>query len=100
MSLRATAQGQQAARAWPASYAAVIDGLSAAEQALLLKLTVRMIRQLQLRGMIAPQRTCVSCRHFRENAEPGAAAPHFCALVGAAMADHHLRVDCPEHEAA
>ena len=29
-------------------------------------LVIKMIRQLQLRELIAPQRTCVSCRHFRE----------------------------------
>jgi DNA-binding MarR family transcriptional regulator len=100
VSLRATPRGQQVARAWPPSFLPVIDGLSPVEQARLLELVVKMIRQLQLRGLIAPQRSCVSCRHFRENVAPGSAAPHFCAFVGAPMADRHLRVDCPEHEAA
>jgi DNA-binding MarR family transcriptional regulator len=100
VSLRATPKGEHVARAWPPSFAPVIDGLSPEEQARLLGLVVKMIRQLQLQGLIAPQRTCVSCRHFRENVAPRAATPHFCAFVGAAMADRHLRVDCPEHEAA
>lgn len=100
VALRATRKGEQTAQGWPLSFATVVGELSKAEQALLLKLVIRMIRQLQVRGLIAPQRTCVSCRHFRENAAPGTKTPHFCALVGAPMADRHLRVDCPEHEAA
>ncbi|HDP88902.1 MAG TPA: MarR family transcriptional regulator [Thioalkalivibrio sp.] len=98
--LKATAKGRQVAEAWPASFSPVVEGLSADEQALLLGLVIKMIRQLQQRGLIAPQRTCVTCRHFRENVAPGSDRPHFCALVKAPMADRHLRVDCPEHEAA
>jgi hypothetical protein len=55
---------------------------------------------LQQRQLIAPQRTCVACRHFRENVAPGTSSPHFCALVGAPMGDRHLRVDCAEYESA
>jgi DNA-binding MarR family transcriptional regulator len=100
VALRPTAKGQRTAEAWPVSFQSVIEGLSAAEQSLLFGLVVKMIRQLQQRGLIAPQRTCVTCRHFRENRAPGTNAPHYCTLVGAPMAEHHLRVDCPEHESA
>jgi len=100
VALKTTAKGNTAAEAWPSSFVPVVEGLSGAEQELLLGLVVKMIRQLQLRQLIAPQRTCVSCRHFRENVAPGAAAPHYCAFVGAPMAQRHLRVDCAEHECA
>lgn len=100
VALRATARGRRAARDWPASFAPIVAGLSTAEQELLLGLVVKMIRQLQQRELIAPQRTCLACRHFRENVKPGTHEPHFCAFVGAPMADRHLRVDCPEHESA
>ena len=100
VALTATAKGRKTAQDWPASFAPVVAGLLAAEQELLLGLVVKMIRQLQQRELIAPQRTCVSCRHFREDVAPGTAAPHFCAFVGAPMAERHLRVDCPEHESA
>lgn len=100
VALRTTAKGQRTAEAWRISFQSVIDGLSAAEQTLLFGLVVKMIRQLQQRGLIAPQRTCVTCRHFRENRSPGINTPHYCALVGAPMAEHHLRIDCPEHESA
>lgn len=100
VTLRTTAKGKKTAQNWPASFAPIVAGLSEAEQEVLLSLVIRMIRQLQLRKLIAPQRTCVTCRHFRENVAAGTATPHFCAFVGAPMADRHLRVDCPEHESA
>ncbi|MEZ5587315.1 MAG: MarR family winged helix-turn-helix transcriptional regulator [Sedimenticolaceae bacterium] len=100
IALKATAKGARVAREWPASFGPVVEGLSNNEQEILLALVIKMIRQLQLRELIAPQRTCVTCRHFRENVAPGTASPHFCAFVGATMAERHLRVDCPEHESA
>lgn len=100
LALMATADGRTLQARWPASFEAVVEGLSAIEQETLLRLVAKMIRALQLKGVIAPQRACVSCRFFRENAAPGAPEPHFCAFVGAPMGDRHLRVDCPEHQAA
>ncbi len=100
VALRVTAKGARIARDWPPSFAPVVMGLSESEQETLLALVIKMIRQLQLRELIAPQRTCVTCRHFRENVAPGTDTPHYCAFVGAPMAERHLRVDCPEHESA
>ncbi len=100
VALKATRKGSKVAQEWPNPFAPIIAGLSDAEQEVLLVLVIKMIRQLQLRQLIAPQRTCVSCRHFRENRSPGSSTPHYCALVGAAMAERHLRIDCAEHEAA
>jgi len=77
-----------------------VAGLTQAAQELLLGLVIKMIRQLQQRELIAPQRTCVACRHFRENVAPGTSMPHFCAFVGTPMGDRHLRVDCAEYESA
>jgi DNA-binding MarR family transcriptional regulator len=100
LALKSTAEGNRVAQTWPSSYAPIVAGLSQAEQELLLGLVVKMIRQLQQRQLIAPQRTCVTCRHFRENFAPGTGTPHFCAFVGEPMAERHLRVDCAEHESA
>lgn len=100
LALKATPSGNQVSLTWPSSFAPIIAGLSQTEQEALYALVIKMIRQLQQRQLIAPQRTCVTCRHFRENVAPGASTPHFCAFVGAPMADVHLRVDCAEHEAA
>ncbi len=100
IALKATAKGRQIAMKWPSGFRPVVEGLTESEQESLLTLVVKMIRQLQQRQLIAPQRTCVSCRFFRENSAPGTSTPHFCTFVGAPMADRHLRVDCPEHESA
>ena len=100
LALVATNEGRALQGRWPASFEAVIGGLNAAEQETLMRLVAKMIRALQLKGLIAPQRTCVSCQFFRENAAPGQPEPHYCAFVGAPMGDRHLRVDCPEHQAA
>ena len=100
ITLKATTKALRIAREWPASFAPIVEGLSKSEQEILLALVIKMIRQLQLRQLIAPQRTCVTCRHFRENVAPDTSAPHFCAFVGAPMAERHLRVDCAEHESA
>lgn len=98
--LKATPSGHEIAHSWPRSFAPVVAGLTQVEQEMLFGLVVKMIRQLQLRQLIAPQRTCVACRHFRENVAPGTSSPHFCAFVGAQMSDRHLRVDCAEYESA
>jgi DNA-binding MarR family transcriptional regulator len=100
VALKATSKGNQVAQAWPSSFAPIVAGLSETEQETLLGLVVKMIRQLQQRQLIAPQRTCVTCRHFRENVAPNTSTPHYCAFVGAPMADRHLRVDCAEHKSA
>lgn len=100
LALIATNEGRALEQRWPASFEAVIAGLNAADQETLMRLVAKMIRALQLKGLIAPQRTCVSCRFFRENAALGQPEPHYCAFVGAPMGDRHLRVDCPEHQAA
>lgn len=100
VALQATAAGKRVAQDWPQAFAPIVETLSGDEQELLFGLVIKMIRQLQQRQLIAPQRTCVSCRHFRENVAPGTGTPHFCALVQAPMAARHLRVDCAEHESA
>lgn len=98
--LRVTRAGKALVQRWPASFEPVIDGLDSSQQELLLGLVMKMMRHLQRRDLIAPQRICVTCKYFRESAAPGTAEPHFCAFVSASMADRHLRVDCIEHEPA
>mgnify|MGYP000156214982 CR=1 FL=1 len=100
VALNASAKGKRVAEAWPSNFIPIVSGLAPDQQEDLFAMVVGMIRQLQKQQLIAPQRTCVSCRHFRENIAPGTTTPHFCALVNAPMADRHLRVDCDEHESA
>ncbi|KAA3625967.1 MAG: MarR family transcriptional regulator [Proteobacteria bacterium] len=100
MALKATGEGDKVARTWPASFEPIVRQLDPGEREALLGLVVKMIRELLKLELIAPQRTCVSCRHFRENVAPGTETPHFCAFVNESMGNRHLRVDCPEHESA
>lgn len=103
VAVRVTPAGRDAVRATGLATMATqtaLAALSAAEQADLLLLIVKLIRSLQVAGAVPEQRTCVSCRHFRPNAHPGADAPHHCAFVNAAFGTRHLRLDCGEHETA
>lgn len=77
-----------------------VQGLSAQEQAQLLGLVIRLIRNLQREGAIPPQRMCVSCKYFRPHAHDDAQAPHHCAFVDAAFGATMLRLDCADHAPA
>jgi DNA-binding MarR family transcriptional regulator len=103
MRVMLTDEGQKVGRALAQSKSQVTTALamlSPDQQADLLLSQIRIIRSLQLAGAIPEQRICVSCRHFRPNAYPGAAQPHHCAFVNTAIGDRDLRLDCGEHEAA
>lgn len=100
---RVTAPGRALAESVEARVGATERALAAletGEQAQLLALVIKLIRNLQREGAIAPQRMCVACRHFRPFAHDDAAAPHHCALVDAAFGAEALRLDCADHEAA
>jgi hypothetical protein len=71
--------------------------LSAQEQAVLLKILVKLIRGLQLKGEIPVARMCVSCQHFRPHAHADADEPHHCNFVDAPFGDRALRIDCPDY---
>jgi DNA-binding MarR family transcriptional regulator len=99
--LALTEEGRTAAREagdWPAMLLDTATDLSLSEQEALLRLVVKMIRGLQVRGAIAPARLCVTCRYFRPYAHEDALAPHHCAYVDAPFGDRHLRLDCPEQD--
>jgi hypothetical protein len=93
------ALAQPAPAATPIAAAALAD-LSEAERASLLKMLIKLIRSLQLRQAIPPQRMCVSCNYFRPNVHLEAAEPHHCAFVDAPFGNRALRLDCAEHEQA
>lgn len=77
-----------------------LAGLSRKEQAALLHIMIKMIRELLHDQAMPVQRMCVTCRHFRPEAAPGTARPHYCELVRAHFTSADLQVDCGEHDAA
>ena len=85
---------------WSSFLGVAAETLSDEEKAVMLKLIIKMIRQLQERGEIPVNRMCVTCKYFgpNENADPG--TPHYCHFVKAPFGNRHLRLDCPEHEEA
>jgi DNA-binding MarR family transcriptional regulator len=78
----------------PSHIAAALADLSEAEQASLLKTLIKLIRNLQQRKAIPPQRLCVTCKYFRPNVHAQPEAPHHCAFVDAPFGDRALRLDC------
>lgn len=74
-----------------------VRSLPEAEQATLLRVLLKTIRELQRAGRIPVSRMCVTCRYFRPYAHPDPAAPHHCDFVDAPFGDGLLRVDCPDH---
>lgn len=85
---------------WPDLLLGAVDVLDPAEEAVLLKALLKIIRELQERGRISPSRMCVTCRYFRPDVHDDAERPHHCAFVDAPFGDRNLRVDCADHEPA
>lgn len=103
ISLVLTADGEAAAdrtREWPGFLAEAVDTLPPEEQAGLLRGLVKVIRALQVKGDIPPQRMCVSCHFFRPFVHQDGLNPHHCVYVDAAFGDRHLRLNCGEHQTA
>lgn len=98
--LVATEPGRRVAAAWTDGFAGVVAMTPEAARPMLLEIVVGTIRALQTQGLIPPQRICLTCRHLRENAEPGDGGPFFCAFVGAPFGAESLQTDCPDHLAA
>jgi DNA-binding MarR family transcriptional regulator len=77
-----------------------LAGLTRKEQAALLHIIIKMIRGILHEEAMPVQRMCVTCRHFRPQAQPKTDRPHFCDLVKAPFATADMQVDCGEHDAA
>ncbi len=85
---------------WPDFLLRAVRRLPASEQATLLRVLLKTIRELQRAGRIPVSRMCVTCQYFRPYAHPDPERPHHCAFVDAPFGDGLLRVDCPDHVAA
>jgi hypothetical protein len=79
---------------------AAFRGLTDDEQSVFYRSAMKMIRELQETGALPPSRMCVRCRYFDPFRYQHSPTPHHCHLIGAPLADRHLRMDCPEHEPA
>ncbi len=68
-----------------------------AERATTLRVLLGEIARLQHAGVITVNRSCLTCRHYQP---PGGRRRARCLLLGTALRDQDLRVDCGEHEPA
>jgi len=84
----------------PEELADALATLTLEERGGLQRALTKVIRDLQNRGAIAPQRMCVTCRFFRPHAHNDAQTPHHCAFVDAAFGDGALQFDCGDHARA
>jgi len=84
----------------PAELADALAALSPGERAGMQRALTKVIRDLQQRGAIAPQRLCVTCRFFRPHAHDNRETPHHCAFVDAAFGNKALQLDCGDHAPA
>lgn len=66
-----------------------------AERATTLRVLLGEIARLQHAGVITVNRSCLTCRHYQP---PGTRTRARCLLLGTALRDQDLRVDCGEHE--
>ncbi len=51
------------------------------------------IHTLLEQGIIAPQRMCFTCSHYRRDGRE-----HHCALLDLVLHEAQIRLDCPEHD--
>jgi DNA-binding MarR family transcriptional regulator len=101
LALMLTTEGRRSVTelaALPDPLQAAFGSLSGSEQETLYRSAMKMLHDLQESGALPPSRMCVRCKYFEPFRHAQSATPHHCSLVGAPLADRHLRIDCPEHE--
>jgi DNA-binding MarR family transcriptional regulator len=101
LALMLTTQGRHSVTelaALPDPLQAAFGSLSGSEQETLYRSAMKMLHDLQESGALPVSRMCVRCRYFEPFLHAHSPTPHHCGLVGAPLADRHLRIDCPEHE--
>ncbi|HUQ55576.1 MarR family winged helix-turn-helix transcriptional regulator [Lentzea sp.] len=76
-----------------------VETLSPQDLAAILRVSTRLMRELESRSLIPTSRMCPTCRFFVPNAHPGdESRPYHCNFVDAAFGDAEIRVTCPDHE--
>jgi DNA-binding MarR family transcriptional regulator len=101
LALMLTTEGRRSVTelaALPDPLQAAFGSLSGSEQETLYRSAMKMLHDLQESGALPMSRMCVRCKYFDPFRHAQSALPHHCNLVGAPLADRHLRIDCPEHE--
>jgi DNA-binding MarR family transcriptional regulator len=97
--LALTADGQRALRRDPMlAFAADIDAAAGGDVAGLLESLRHVLRNAVARNAGRAFGACFTCRHFRSQRQPGARAPHHCALLDQPLTEADSRAICVEME--
>jgi DNA-binding MarR family transcriptional regulator len=102
LAVRLTSRGRTAAKRaaqWPDFLTKAVGTLRDDEQAVLYRLLLKTIYQLEAQNTIPSHRMCLSCTHLQPSKNPKK-TPHHCALLDLNMSDTDLRLDCSVHETA
>lgn len=75
------------------------DALATIEQETLYRLSIKMIRGLEERGVIPKSRMCVRCKSFDPFRYAGSSATHYCHRANTPLSEGQLRTDCAVFEA-
>lgn len=86
--------------AWDAPLRTALGRLETKDKGAALDVVLSVIADLAADGTLGVARACTSCRFFRRDLHPAAAAPHHCGLLDLPLPRAELRVDCPEHTLA
>jgi len=98
-----TAAGERVAAlisAWSEPLDEEIARLTPDDQLALMSLLLRLVDNLERRGVIAHAHLCLNCRYFQPETYPGSATPHHCSLLDRPLGPADLRIGCPEYEHA
>lgn len=75
-------------------FLASIKTLSTEQKIELWGALLALVSVMEKQGLISHTRMCFSCQQFEEHSECGGA---YCKLMGVALSQQDLRLDCPEH---
>jgi len=101
--LELTSAGKRAARRladWAAPLEIALKDVAEDDKAVVLRVLLGTIAQLQDQGVVQSTRMCLTCLHFRPDTRPHSDTPHYCALLDRPLAAGDLRIDCAEHAPA
>ncbi|MDT8411267.1 MAG: MarR family winged helix-turn-helix transcriptional regulator [Vicingaceae bacterium] len=69
-----------------------IEKLSSEQKLIMLKGLLKLIYDLNKSGIITTQRMCFTCSFYTSKN-----GIHYCNLLNTNLAEHEIRIDCPEH---
>ena len=102
LAVRLTTRGRTAAKRaaqWPDFLSKAVGTLRGEEQSAFYRTLLKTVYLLEAQDSMPAHRMCLTCAHFEASKNPKK-TPHRCELLGLAMADTDVRLDCSVFEQA